>query len=96
MVNATTELADDRPAGAQVEFDLGPKLTWLQQIGNSKYLGLYLLAPAGIFILMFFLIPVVMTRHSANQVMTPSRFSMSLPWSIRVLQSGFSSQSGTS
>ncbi|MGR3291076.1 MAG: carbohydrate ABC transporter permease, partial [Paracoccaceae bacterium] len=45
----------------QVEFDLGPKLTWLQQIGNSKYLGLYLLAPAGIFIVMFFLIPVILT-----------------------------------
>ncbi|PHR93540.1 MAG: ABC transporter permease [Blastopirellula sp.] len=30
-------------------------------MGNSKYLGLYLLAPAGIFVLLFFVIPVLLT-----------------------------------
>jgi len=61
MVNTVTELTSDRAAGAPTGRDTGPKLTRLQQIGNSKYLGLYLLVPAGIFVLMFFLIPVILT-----------------------------------
>lgn len=30
-------------------------------MGNSKHLGLYLLAPAGIFVVLFFLAPVILT-----------------------------------
>ncbi len=30
-------------------------------MGNSKHLGLFLLAPAGIFVILFFLVPVVLT-----------------------------------
>ena len=33
----------------------------MKKFGNSRYLGLYLLAPAGIFVLVFFLAPVLLT-----------------------------------
>ena len=34
---------------------------YMKKFGNSKHLGLYLLAPAGLFVFMFFLAPVVLT-----------------------------------
>jgi len=61
MVDASAQPTGTAAAGARATTDQAPKLNKLQKIGNSKYLGLYLLAPAGIFVLLFFLIPVLMT-----------------------------------
>ena len=38
-----------------------PKLSKLAAIGNSRHLGLYLLAPAFLFVLVFFVAPVILT-----------------------------------
>ena len=38
-----------------------PKLSKLAAIGNSKNLGLYLLGPAFLFVVVFFLAPVILT-----------------------------------
>lgn len=54
LTNADAEKRPDAISSA-------PKLSRLAAIGNSKYLGLYLLAPAFLFVIMFFLTPVILT-----------------------------------
>ena len=61
MPNALTDTARETPATTLSSGNRGPQLTRLQKIGNSKYLGLFMLAPAGLFVLLFFLIPVLLT-----------------------------------
>jgi len=61
MAEEITGSARTTPAATLPARDMAPKLTKLQKIGNSKYLGLILLAPAGVFVLLFFFIPVLLT-----------------------------------
>lgn len=61
MGNSSVDVADVGGAKTRVPPTSGPKLSKLASIGNSKYLGLYLLAPAFLFVFVFFLVPVVLT-----------------------------------
>ena len=61
IASSSTEDASDVGARPLGSLDLGPQVTYLQKIGNSKYLGLYLMAPAFLFVLVFFIAPVFLT-----------------------------------
>ena len=61
MANPPTNTASDKVGVTPATRGQAPKLTRLQKLGNSKHLGLFLLAPAAVFVLMFFLAPVILT-----------------------------------
>ncbi|MBL4873326.1 MAG: sugar ABC transporter permease [Rhodobacteraceae bacterium] len=61
MSNSSIDTASEERSVAKFASTQAPQLSRLQKLGNSKHLGLILLAPAGIFVLLFFLMPVIMT-----------------------------------
>ena len=66
MVQSSAESAAADPARRSVELarEQPPepiRRSWLASIGHSKHLGLILLAPAALFVVLFFLIPVFLT-----------------------------------
>ena len=61
MATSTTENPTGSDASKQGRDNFGPALSPLQKIGNSRHLGLYLMAPAFLFVLLFFVMPVILT-----------------------------------
>lgn len=66
MVQSSADIAAAGPAKRSVEVALQQppapmRRSWLASIGHSKHLGLILLAPAAVFVVLFFLIPVILT-----------------------------------
>ncbi|WP_235008681.1 carbohydrate ABC transporter permease [Candidatus Halocynthiibacter alkanivorans] len=61
MGNSNAEIAASGRVSAPDLRGGAPQLTRLQKIGNSRHLGLYLMAPAFLFVVLFFVAPVLLT-----------------------------------